>query len=114
MSRNLPWLAELVPDVFVEIGRSLAERKGIASGDRVVVSSARGSMEAYALVTERFQPFHVDGRQVDQIGIPWHFGPVGLARGDSANVLTPHAGDANTMIPEFKAFLCDLVKKEVA
>ena len=111
MTRNLPWLVELVPDSFVEIGTDLAKRKGIEHGDRVVVSSARGKAEAYALVTERFEPFDIDGKRVDQIGLTWHFGYCGLAKGDSANVLTPHVGDANTMIPEFKAFLCDVEKK---
>jgi formate dehydrogenase major subunit len=28
--------------------------------------------------------------------------------GQSANILAPNVGDANTMIPEFKAFLCDI------
>jgi formate dehydrogenase major subunit len=26
-------------------------------------------------------------------------------------MLTPNVGDANTMIPEFKAFLCDVKRK---
>ena len=42
----------------------------------------------------------MDGRVVDQIGIPWHFGPVGLATGDSANVLTAHVGDA--LVPDLR------------
>ena len=113
MTRNLPWLVELMPDVFVEIGGSLAQRLNIKNGDRVEVTTARGSMEAYALVTERFQPFWCNGKMIDQIGIPWHWGYAGLSKGDSANVLTPHVGDANTMIPEFKAFLCNIRKKEV-
>jgi formate dehydrogenase major subunit len=33
-----------------------------------------------------------------------------LVTGGSANVLTPGVGDANTMIPETKAFLCDVKK----
>jgi formate dehydrogenase major subunit len=113
MSRKMPWLVGLMPDLFVEIGRDLAELKRIAHGDRVVVETARGRVEGYALVTDRFQPFWVQGRTVHQIGVPWHWGWVGLSRGDSANTLTPHVGDANTMIPEFKAFLCD-VRKQAA
>jgi formate dehydrogenase major subunit len=35
---------------------------------------------------------------------------MGLSVGDSANMLTPHVGDANTMIPEYKAFLCNVSK----
>jgi formate dehydrogenase-N alpha subunit len=112
ITRNLPWLCELVPDVFVEIGAELARRRGIVNGDRVVVRTPRGEMRAYALVTQRFTPFRIGsgGRVVDQIGIPWHWGYAGRVRGDSANLLTPHVGDANTMIPEYKAFLCDLQK----
>ena len=67
-------------------------------------------MEARALITNRFEPFFVAGKIVHQIGIPWHWGYNGLATGDSANLLTPHVGDANTMIPEFKAFLCRVGK----
>ena len=111
MTRNLPWLVELVPDSFVELSTDLAKRKGIKNGDQVVVTSARGKAGAYALVTDRFEPFTIDGRQVDQVGLTWHFGYTGLAKGDSANLLTPHVGDANTMIPEFKAFLCDIEKE---
>jgi formate dehydrogenase major subunit len=114
MTRNMPWLVELMPDVFVEIGTDLARRKGIKNGDRVLITSARGEIEVYALVTERFEPFWVAGRLVDEVGIIWHYGYAGLAQGDSANVLTPHVGDANTMIPEYKAFLVDVRKKEVA
>jgi formate dehydrogenase major subunit len=112
MTRNMPVLYELMPDAFVELGRDLARRKRIKNGDRVVVSTARGSMEAYALVTDRFEPFWIQGRVVDQIGIPWHWGYAGAVTGDSANLLTPHVGDANTSIPEYKAFLCEVRRRE--
>jgi formate dehydrogenase major subunit len=114
MSRKMPWLVGLTPDAFVEIGRDLARAKGIAHGERVIVESARGRFEGYALVTDRFEQFWVQGQIVHQVGVPWHWGWVGLAKGDSANVLTPNVGDANTMIPEFKAFLCDLRRKGTA
>lgn len=110
MTRNLPWLCELVPDVFIEIGEDLAYRLNINNGDRVVVKTARGAAEGYAVVTKRFQPFNCNGKRVDQIGIIWHFGYEGLVTGDSANMLTPHCGDANTAIPEYKAFLCKVEK----
>jgi len=114
MSRNMPWLAGLVPSAFVEIGTALAAREGIKSGDRVIVSSARGSIEVYALVTERFQPFFVDGRLIDEIGLPWHWGYAGIVSGDIANDLTASVGDPNTQIPETKVFLCNLRKKTPA
>ena len=113
ITRNLPWLVELMPNLFCEMSRELAEEKGIKSGDPVTIVSARGQVKAIVLVTERFRPFSLDGRKVHQIGIPWHWGFMGLATGDSANVLTPHVGDANTRIQESKAFLCDVRKAVV-
>ena len=44
----------------------------------------------------------------ETIGLSWHYGFIGLATGCSANSLTHDIGDANTMIPEYKAFLCDI------
>ncbi|MDP3064016.1 MAG: molybdopterin dinucleotide binding domain-containing protein, partial [Chloroflexota bacterium] len=108
MSRNLPWLVELFPEMFVELSPELAAEKGIGNGDKVVVESARGSIEVKAHVTSRLQPLNVAGRMVHQIAIPWHWGYAGISTGPSANILTPHVGDPNTVIPEFKAFLCDV------
>ncbi len=112
ISRNLPWLVELVPDAFVEISQQLAGRQGVVNGDLVTVSSARGQITLHAVVTGRLRPLLVQGRQVEQIALVWHFGYQGLATGPSANLLTPHVGDANAMIPEYKAFLCDVRKTE--
>jgi formate dehydrogenase major subunit len=110
MTRNLPWLAELVPNMFVEMSEVLAEEKGIANGEMVTISSARGEIEAQALVTSRIKPLRIDGKLVEQVAMPWHFGFAGLAKGDTANVLTDAIGDANTHIPEYKAFLCNIEK----
>jgi len=110
MSRNLPWLAELMPTTFAEISPSLAKARGIKNGDKVKVTSARGEVDAYALVTVRMQPLNVNGKKVEIIGIPWHFGFQGIATGDSANKLTAHIGDANTGIPEYKVFLAETKK----
>jgi formate dehydrogenase-N alpha subunit len=114
MSRNMPWLAGLVPSPFVEIGVALAKRERIRNGDRVIVSSARGSIEVFALVTERFQPFFVDGRLIDEVGLPWHWGYAGLVSGDIANDLTASVGDPNSHIPETKVFLCSITRKPTA
>ena len=110
MTRNLPWLAELQPDMFVEMSPELAAERGIVNGEKVLVESARGAIEAVAVVTQRFRPFLIQGQIVHQVGMPWHWGYKGLVTGDSANVLTPPVGDANTMIPESKAFLCEVKK----
>jgi formate dehydrogenase major subunit len=111
MTRNLPWLNECMPSMFCEISPSLAKAKGIKNGDRVKVFNGRGNVSAYALVTERVQPMNVNGRAVEMIGLIWHFGQGGAATGDAANLLTPTIGDANTMIPEYKAFLVDIRKE---
>jgi formate dehydrogenase major subunit len=112
MTRNNPWLVELMPDMFVEMSKSLAKDRNIKHGDKVRILTARGDITAYAVVTSRLKPLKLNGKSFEQIGLPWHYGYKGLARGCSANCLTPHVGDANTMIPEYKAFLCDL-RKEV-
>jgi formate dehydrogenase-N alpha subunit len=108
MTRNLPWLVELVPGMYVEIGEELAAQKGIKGGDQVVVSSARGDVRAIAIVTKRVQPLNVGGKTIHHIGAIWHFGYSGMTKGDSGNILTPAVGDANTSIPEYKTFLCDI------
>lgn len=108
MTRNTPWLAELAPHMFVEISEELAKEKGIANKDKIIVSSARGEIEAYAMVTKRFKPYKLKEKTMHHIGMPWHFGFKGIATGATANRLTPNIGDANTTIPEYKAFLCDV------
>lgn len=110
MTRNTPWLAELMPDVFVEIGKELAKEKGINNGDVVTIVSARGKVKAVACVTPRFKPFELDGKLYHEIGMLWHYGFQGIAKGDPTNRLTPHIGCANSNTPEYKAFLCDIYK----
>lgn len=110
MTRNMPWVIEMQPEPFVEMSEELAKEKNIVNGEKVIVESARGQVTMVTLVTKRFRPFQMNGRKVHQVGIPYHWGYIGLSTGDSANVLTPHVGDANTMIPEYKAFLCNIRK----
>jgi len=110
MTRNTSWLNELVPDMFCEISPTLAESKKIKNGDRVKINSPRGELNAYALVTERIQAMKVNGKLIEMVGIIWHFGSGCASSGDSCNMLTPHIGDPNTGIPEFKAFLVNIEK----
>ena len=113
MSRHQPWLLEMMPQIFVEMSRELAAEKGISNGEKVRVSSGRGRVWAIAAVTGRFKPFEVMGSIVHQVGLPWCFGwqyPEDGSGGDSANLLTSTIGDANTMIPETKAFMVNVEK----
>ncbi len=111
MSRFVPWLAELQPGGFVEISPELAAELGVDNGAWVVVSTLRGEVETRALVTERLQPLTIDGRIVHQVGMPWHFGYGGYARGAIANDLSALVEDPNSRIHEGKAFTCNLRKR---
>ncbi len=109
-TRAMPHTAELQPEAFVEIPPELAKEHGIRSTDWVVLSTARGEVEAKALVTDRLRPFVVNGKRVYQIGMPWVYGWEGYARGDIANRLLSMYGDANTSIHSTKALTCALRK----
>ena len=99
------------PEQFVEIGEELAKEKGIKAGDHVRVRSNRGFIVAIAVVTKRLMTLNVEGRKTHTVGIPIHWGFMGLARnGYLTNTLTPFVGDANTQTPEFKAFLVNIEK----
>lgn len=98
------------PHMFIEMPVELAKEKGIANGDRVRVTSARGSLEALAMVTRRIKPLICDGKPVYHVGIPIHWGFQGLAKGGLVNLLTPFVWDPNALTPEFKGFLVNVEK----
>ncbi len=103
--------AIIQPQQFVEMGEELAKDKGIVNGDVVKVSSKRGFIKAVALVTKRIPGLQVDGRTVHTVGMPNHWGFVGLAKpGYLVNTLTPFVGDANTQTPEYKSFTVNIEK----
>ena len=111
MSRNLPWLAELQPEMFFELGPELAGAKGIEDGGWMTVSTARGEIEGRACVTHRVKPLQLGERTVHQISAPWHWGTYASSElgvtGDSFNDITALSGDPNTSI-EDKAFSCNV------
>ncbi len=110
-TKNVLLNAILQPEQFVEIGEALAKELGIPNGSRVKVSSNRGYIKAVALVTKRLKPLTIEGRTVHQVGIPIHWGFVGIAKpGFLANTLTPVVGDGNSQTPEFKSFLVKVEK----
>jgi formate dehydrogenase major subunit len=110
-TRNTPTQCELMPEPFIEISEELAAIKGIVNGGNVAIYSARNPVTPVILkacVTKRFKPFVIDGVTRHEVGMPWHWGFAGMCSGESANVLTPFIGDANTRIPETKVFLVDI------
>jgi formate dehydrogenase major subunit len=108
MSRWLPHLAELQPEMFCEVSPALARERGLEHGGWMTVVTMRAAIEARVMVTERMTPLVVDGRQVHQVGLPYHWGSRGQVTGDSANDLVGLALDPNVHIGEYKALTCDV------
>jgi len=115
-TKNNPMNVELVPVPFVEIPAELADEMGIRGGDKVKVTSARGDYIAKAMVTQRIKPMRVDGKKLYQIGVPIHWGFLGISEDEGrtaktpANMLSPTVIDPNAFTPEFKGFLVKLEK----
>ena len=88
MTRRSKGLDGLAPGPFVEVNGADAEKIKVEDGDRVRVTSRRGSIELPAKV----------GSRVDTgvLFIPFHFWEA------AANVLTNPATDPTAGIPEFK------------
>ncbi|MCK2215731.1 molybdopterin-dependent oxidoreductase [Actinomadura sp. ATCC 31491] len=108
MSRTVPYLAELQPEMFCEVSPELAAERGLVHGDWATIVTARNVIEARVLVTRRIAALHLDGQVVHQIGLPFHYGPNGLATGDAANELSSITLDPNSHIQEVKAFSADI------
>jgi len=108
MSRWLPWLSELMPELFCEISPELAQEKSITHGEYMTIETARGKVQARALVTRRMKPFIIDGKTVHQVGLPWHWGWQGTAQGDVVNNLSALVADPNVTIHEGKVFTCNV------
>jgi formate dehydrogenase major subunit len=113
MSRNLPWLAELQPEMFAEIDPVLAGQHGIEDGGWMTISTERAEIEAKAKVTDRIRPLRLGGgRVIHQVAMPWHWGfsttGHGGVVGDATNDLGALSGDPNVSIQESKAFTCNV------
>ena len=95
MTRRSPSLLERAPQLFVEINPLDAAQLGIAEGEPVVITTARGDTTAKARVTAKiragaaFMPFHFSG----------------------TNQLTTDALDTEAKIPEFKVAACQVSKE---
>ncbi len=108
MSRFNSWLNELQPEMFIELSPELAVERGIEHGGWVTVQTARGRIEARAMVTRRLRPLFVEGRVIHQIGLPFHWAFAGETVGGNANDLTALLADPNVSMHESKAFACQV------
>lgn len=110
MSRWLPYLAELQPEMFCEVSPELAAERGLEPYGWATIVSPRAAIEAKVLVTERMRPLVIGGHTIHQIGLPYHWG-VGsdaVVSGDAANDLLGVVLDPNVQIQESKVGSCDI------
>jgi formate dehydrogenase major subunit len=108
MSRFVKYLAELQPEMFVEVSPELAAERGLVHLDYAHVITARAAIEARVLVTDRLTPLRVEDRVIHQLWLPYHWGHEGMATGDSANDLFGITLDPNVLIQESKVGTCDI------
>ena len=114
MSRQLPHLAELQPELFCEISPQLGRSAGLTHGEWGTIVTPRGAVEARVMVTSRMQDLTVLGKTVHHIGLPYHFGYKGLVRGDVVNDLLAISEEPNVRIMESKALVCNIRPGRVA
>ena len=96
MTRRSPSLLARAPTLFVELHPADAAQLGLAEGDAVTVSTARGRAEAQVRITDTvesgvaFMPFHFEG----------------------TNRLTTDALDPQAKIPAYKVAACEISPAE--
>jgi formate dehydrogenase major subunit len=108
MSRQLPYLSELQPALFVEVSHELASIRGLKHMDWAHVITSRAAVEARVYVTNRLRPLYVEDHVVHQIWMPYHWGNKGLVDGDVVNDLFGVVADPNVFIQESKVATCDI------
>lgn len=111
MSRWLPYLSELQPEMFCEVSPELAKECGLEPYGWATIISPRAAIEAKVLITDRVKALQVGGHTVHQIGLPYHWG-VGndaVVSGDAANDLLGIVMDPNVLIQESKVGACAII-----
>jgi formate dehydrogenase major subunit len=111
MSRTVSYLAELQPEFFCEVSPELAAERGLEHGGWATIVTARAAVEARVLVTARIKPLVIGSdppQTMHLVGVPYHWGGVGIVTGDSGNELLPLVLDNNVHIAEYKAATCDI------
>jgi assimilatory nitrate reductase catalytic subunit len=94
-TRRVAALAQVVPSAYVEVHPLLATRLGVAEGDVVRLTTARGAVSVPARVTDTVRP--------DTVFMPFHW-----PGGASVNRLTNDATDPVSGMPEFKVCAVDV------
>ena len=110
MTRTLSHLAELQPEMFCEISVEMAHELAITPGEFVTIVTKRGAIEARAMVTPRMQTLEIEGKLIYQVGLPFHWGYIGLVKGDIGNDLIAISEEPNVRIMESKGLLCNVLR----
>jgi formate dehydrogenase major subunit len=108
MSRQLPYLSELQPELFVEVSPELARMRELTHLGECHVVTSRAIVQARVTVTDRMAPLRVDGHVVHQVWMPYHWGGNGVVTGDVVNDLFGVVADPNVFIQESKVATCDV------
>jgi formate dehydrogenase major subunit len=108
MSRQLPYLSELQPELTVEVSPELARIRGLTHLGTAHVVTSRAAVQARVMVTDRMSPLWIDHQVVHQVWMPYHWGGNGLVTGDVVNDLLGVVADANVFIQESKVATCDI------
>lgn len=93
-----PMLHLAAPEAYVEINPEDAQTLEIEMGDRIRVTSKRGSIQVPARITDSVRP--------GAIFIPFHYGT--LTENQAANVLTLETWDLVSKQPHFKNGACKI------
>ncbi|MGE5504127.1 MAG: formate dehydrogenase subunit alpha [Actinomycetota bacterium] len=117
-TRSNPWLAELQPDMFVEVNPFDANNAGIRDGDMVWVKGPEGgNVRVKAMITPRvgkgvaFMPFHFGGVfQGKDLKGKYPEGSAPVVVGESTNTAQTYGYDAVTGMQETKVTLCRIEK----
>jgi formate dehydrogenase major subunit len=107
MSRTLPLLSELQPEMFCEVSTDLARLRGLTHLGWATIVTSRTAIEARVLVTDRMRPLRIGKERIHQVGLPYHWGGNGITTGDPANDLVNVTTDPNVHIQE-KVGTCDI------
>jgi len=96
-TRRVPALLEAAPEPFVQVHASVAQTLGIAHGDRVQLTTRRGTAHLTAQVSRTIR--------MDTLFVPFHYPGTGRA-----NLLTNPVLDPLSGMPEFKVCAARLAK----
>ncbi len=107
MSRTLPVLSELQPEMFCEVSPRLAELRGLEHGGWATITTGRSAIEARVMVTSRLRSLRLGRQWVEQVGLPYHWAGNGVVTGDSVNDLVNVTTDPTVHIQD-KVGTCDI------